>query len=142
MVYTRFKMKGERRDSQRLESELAVWVRKPGHTFTRSKTLDVSDTGLRLEYDDDNLTFGEELHLTLQLPEGELVSLSGRAVWRRPSGQIGLAFNELSKHAGRLLGRLLPSGRLPASRRLGTPNLRSEDGPRSWPISAKGIDKR
>lgn len=98
-------MKGERRDSQRLASELAVWVRKPGHTFARSKTLDVSDTGVRLEFEDDSLTFGEELHLTLQLPQGELVTVAGKAVWSQPSGQIGLAFTELSKHAGLLLRR-------------------------------------
>lgn len=96
-------MNQERRDNPRLNRELPVWVRRPGHTFSRTHTLDLSDSGLRLEFE--GTREGEELHLALQLPDGEWISLVGRTVWSRSCGQIGLAFTELSCQAGVVLRR-------------------------------------
>lgn len=74
----------ERRDARRIRRSLEAWFRAGKQVFHRTRTFDVSGSGLAM-FAPSSLEVHERLDLTLRLDEGRYVTLKASTCWRRPA---------------------------------------------------------
>jgi PilZ domain-containing protein len=77
-----------RRVSRRIRTQLDVCLVSSDGPVGKSRTLNLSSTGVRLWVERD-VDQGQDLHLQLDLPNEEGVVACGRAVWQQSLGRFG-----------------------------------------------------
>ncbi len=88
----------ERRDARRIRRSLEAWFRAGKQTFRRTRTFDLSGSGLAM-FAPLSLKTDERVDLTLRLEDGRYVTLRARTCWRRPTPEpdrclVGLRFEQ------------------------------------------------
>ncbi len=73
----------ERRRSVRVKRTLPTWYRCAAKTFTRSVAYSVGEGGASIVTGEE-IEPEENVHLTFKL-QGRMVTVGGRAVWRKPA---------------------------------------------------------
>ena len=94
-------MNNERRQANRFQAEVSVWVRTPESVFSRARVRDVSYGGAALEVAKDS--YKPEVDLVVRLDNGRYLSLKGYARWYR-EGCLGVQFRKPAKSLIRYLG--------------------------------------
>ena len=78
-----------RRIAQRLRKAISVKVQDQiGDTF-ETHTINISQTGMRLVFNKP-INMDQDLELDLELESGVSISFTGRTVWQRPVGTMGV----------------------------------------------------
>jgi hypothetical protein len=77
-----------RRESHRVRTQLSVVLDSSGNHVGKSRTLNLSCTGVRL-WVDRGVDRSQQLHLRLELPNKDRVEARGRAVWQQSLGRFG-----------------------------------------------------